>query len=215
MGIPVLVLGKSGSGKSRAIKNFSRNEVCVLKVVEKLLPFRNDLVQYTTPSYDQVKGALLNIPAPSFVIDDAGYLLTLETLGRRKETGYGKFTDMANNFYDLIQYITYQLPQNKIVYIIMHEDENDVTGEVKPKTIGKMLNDVICIEGLVTIALRCFRSDIGKHSFITNGRGAKSPEEMFDNEEIDNDLKLVDDSIRGFYNIPRQQKKENKEEKGE
>lgn len=211
MGIPVLILGRSGSGKSRGIKNL---DCGVIKVIEKELPFKNNFKTLTTSDYGKIVQALMQAKKNSIVIDDAGYLLTLETMGRRKETGYGKFTDMAHNYYDLIQYIIYQVPANKIVYIVMHEEENEMTGEVKPKTTGKMLNDVICIEGLVTIALRCYRNDLGKHCFVTNGKGAKTPEDMFTSEEIDNDLKMVDDTIREFYNIPRQNK-ETKEEKGE
>lgn len=214
MGIPVLVLGKSGSGKSRSIKNFKREEVCVIKAIEKLLPFRNNLYSRTLGNYDAIKGTLLEINAPSFVIDDAGYLMTTEYLSRGNENGYGKFSDIAKRFYELVQFITYQLPPEKIIYIMMHEDVNDITGEVKPKTVGKMLNDTICIEGMFTIALRCVNDDLTGHKFITNGKGAKTPEEMFETNEIENDLKFVDDKIREYYNIPRSNlKKENKEAK--
>lgn len=197
MGVPVLVLGRSGSGKSRSIKNFKSEEIGVIKCIEKELPFRNNLKTLNTSDYSQIKGALLKGKALSYVIDDAGYLLTDEFMRRASEKGYDKFTELASNFYELINFITRQLPREKIVYIVMHEDENEITGVVKPKTIGKLLDEKVCVEGMFTIVLRCV-----DHKFITNGSGcAKTPEEMFLEEEIENDLKLVDTTIRDYYNI--------------
>lgn len=197
MGVPVLILGRSGSGKSRSIKNFKSDEIGVIKCIEKELPFRNNLKTLNTSDYSQIKGALLKGKALSYVIDDAGYLLTDEFMRRASEKGYDKFTELASNFYELINFITRQLPREKIVYIVMHEDENEITGVVKPKTIGKLLDEKVCVEGMFTIVLRCV-----EHKFITNGSGcAKTPEEMFLEEEIENDLKLVDTTIRDYYNI--------------
>lgn len=197
MGVPVLILGRSGSGKSRSIKNFKSEEIGVIKCIEKELPFRNNLKTLNTSDYSQIKGALLKGKALSYVIDDAGYLLTDEFMRRASEKGYDKFTELASNFYELINFITRQLPREKIVYIVMHEDENEITGVVKPKTIGKLLDEKVCVEGMFTIVLRCV-----EHKFITNGSGcAKTPEEMFLEEEIENDLKLVDTTIRDYYNI--------------
>lgn len=207
MGIPVLVMGRSGSGKSRSLKKFDPSEIGVIKAIEKELPFRNSFSTFTTSNYSQIKTLLLKGKVLSFAIDDAGYLLTDEFIRRTTEKGYDKFNELASNFYDLWQFITTQLPRDKIVYIMMHEDENEITGVVKPKTIGKMLDEKVCVEGLFTIVLRCI-DDNGEHKFITNGRGAKSPEEMFDSVEIENDLKYVDDRIREFYNLEKYVKKE-------
>ena len=194
MGIPVLVLGRSGSGKSRSIKNL---DCGVVKVIEKELPFRNDLKTVTTSDYVKIGTILLNSKKDSIVIDDAGYLLTDEFMRRATEKGYDKFTELANNFYSLIQFITLKLPREKIVYLTMHEDENEITGAVKPKTIGKLLDEKVCVEGLFTIVLRCI-----DHKFYTNNSGcAKSPEEMFNLDEIDNDLSIVDKAIREYYNL--------------
>ena len=194
MGIPVLVLGRSGSGKSRSIKNL---DCGIIKVIEKELPFRNTLNAVTTSDYLKIAQILTGSKKDSIVIDDAGYLLTDEFMRRAAEKGYDKFTELANNFYNLIQFITLKLPRNKIVYLTMHEDENEVTGLVKPKTIGKLLDEKVCVEGLFTIVIRCI-----DHKFYTNNSGcAKTPEEMFNLEEIDNDLSLVDKAIRDYYNL--------------
>ena len=139
MGIPVLILGRSGSGKSRSLKNFNNEEIGVIKCIEKELPFRNNLKSITTTSYEDIQKLLFKGKALSYIIDDAGYLLTDEFMRRSNEKGYDKFTDLASNFYNLIFFITTQLPREKIVYITMHEDENEITGVIKPKTIGKLL----------------------------------------------------------------------------
>lgn len=195
MGVPVLILGRSGAGKSRSIKTLKN--VGIIKVIEKELPFRNDLKTFTSSDYSTIKAVLLKSQTNSIVIDDAGYLLTDEFMRRTNEKGYDKFTELANNFYDLIKFITTQLPREKIVYLTMHEDENEVTGLVKPKTIGKLLDEKVCVEGLFTIVLRCI-----EHKFFTNNSGcAKTPEEMFEQDEIENDLQLVDETIRKYYNL--------------
>ena len=196
MGIPVLILGRSGSGKSRSIKNL---DCGVIKVIEKELPFRNNLKTMTTSDYGKILQVLIASKKNSIVVDDAGYLLTDEFMRKAQEKGYDKFTILAQNFYDFINYITLQLPREKIVYIMMHEEENEVTGVVKPKTIGKLLDEKVCVEGLFTIVLRCI-----DHQFYTNNSGcAKSPEEMFKEEVIDNDLLIVDKAIREFYGLEK------------
>lgn len=197
MAFPVLIIGRSGSGKSRSLKNFKPEELGVIKVIEKEFPFRSELRSATTSDYANIKGILLKAGTLSIVIDDAGYLLTDEFMRRATEKGYDKFTDLANNFYDFIKFIQTQLPREKIVYIMMHEVENEITGEVKPKTLGKLLDEKVCIEGLFTVVLRCV-----DHKFLTNNSGcAKTPEGMFENDEIENDLKLVDNAIRNYYNL--------------
>ena len=194
MGIPVLILGRSGSGKSRGIKNL---DCGVIKVIEKELPFKNNFKTLTTSDYGKISQALMQAKKNSIVIDDAGYLLTDEFMRRSQEKGFDKFTELAQNFYNFINFITLQLPREKIVYLNMHESENEVTGEVKPKTIGKLLDEKVCVEGLFTIVLRCI-----EHQYCTNNSGcAKSPEGMFNEEKIENDLSIVDKAIREYYNL--------------
>ena len=102
------------------------------------------------------------------------------------------------------------MPADKIVYFMMHEDKNDF-GDIKPKTIGKLLDEKVCLEGLFTIVLRCMTNGQGQHVFTTQTNGldvAKSPMGLFDSIEIDNDLKAVDTAIREYYNIKQEGKKE-------
>ena len=204
MGIPVLIIGKSGSGKSRSLKNFSKEQIGIIKVVQKELPFKNNLPSIVSKNYSEIKSILMKSKANSLFIDDAGYLLTSEFMNKRDEKGYDKFNTLAFNYYDLIEFIQNSLPREKIVYLVMHEDENDITGEVKPKTIGKLLDEKVCVEGLFTIVIRCV-NESGMHKFYVNNNGcAKTPEDMFEYDEVENDLKLIDDTIREYWNLKKE-----------
>lgn len=215
MGIPILIIGKSGSGKSTSMRHFDPQEVAVINVLKKPLPFRNKLTTYHTDDYAKVKGALLKAPMKTIVIDDAGYLIVNEFMRGHSALGAGNaifqfYNKLADNFWDLVNFISEKLPNDKIVYIIMHEEKNDF-GEVKPKTIGKLLDEKWCVEGSFTIVLRSMYSD-GRYVFRTKTDGSdvcKSPPEMFDGEEIDNDLKAVDTAIREYYGLNESEENEN------
>lgn len=210
MGIPVLIMGESGSGKSASLRNFGKDEIGILNVASKPLPFRSEIKPYNVSKiakekghsrYTLIKSALKKGTVKSYAIDDSQYLLAFDSFDKAKETGYGKFTDMAINFKDLIDFVINDLDDDKIVYFLHHCETTD-SGKVKAKTIGKMLDSQLTVEGLFAIVLYCV-ADGQLHKFITQSDGystAKSPMEMFD-LEIDNDLKWVDDSIRNYYNI--------------
>ena len=203
MAIPVLILGESGTGKSASMRNFKRDEVAVINVAGKPLPFKSDLPTYTTDSYPKIVRALSEMKAPSAVIDDAQYLLANEFMRRSGEMGYQKFTDIAKNYWSLIaETVSKNLPANKIVYFLSHIDR-DQDGHEKCKTIGKLLDEKITVEGLFTIVLKTHVED-GKYTFFTQNSGTdtvKSPIGMFAESQIDNDLKMVDDTIRAYYGI--------------
>ena len=150
---------------------------------------------------------LIGSKARSIVIDDAGYLITNMFMRGHSNTGQGNavfafYNQVGDHFWQLIQYIQNSLPEDKIVYLMMHEDKSDF-GDVKPKTIGKILDEKVCVEGMFTIVLRCIEEG-GKHYFVTqsaDGAVSKSPAGMFDDLKIDNDLKAVDDRIRAYWDI--------------
>jgi len=199
MALPVLIIGKSGSGKSASLRNFTKNEVGIINVLGKPLPFKNNLNKIKTDDYKQVKSALTKSKVNTLIIDDGGYLITNEFMRRSNEKGFQKFTDLGNNFFSLIRFIETEVSDDKIVYIMMHEDANEL--EVKPKTIGKLLDEKVCIEGMFTIVLRAMLKD-GEHIFKTQSNGydvAKSPMGMFNGEEIENDLAKVTEIIRNYY----------------
>lgn len=205
MATPVLIIGKSGSGKSTSLRNCVNNqEWNLINVLSKPLPFKGKVPQLVTDDYKEVMNALAKSKAKSIVIDDAGYLITNYFMKNHSSKGAGNaifsmYNTLADNFWNLIEFIK-KLPDEKIVYIIMHEDVNEF-GDVKPKTIGKMLDEKICLEGMFTIVLRCIQEN-GKHLFITQADGgavSKSPMGMFESLEIDNDLLMVDKTIREYY----------------
>lgn len=200
MGIPVLILGESGSGKSTSMRNFEPDEVGIFNVASKPLPFRKKMKKVDGASYNLILTALKAPKLKTYVIDDSQYLLCFEMFAKAKETGYNKFTDMALNFYNLIQFIIRQTPPDVIVYFLHHtETDGD---KVRAKTVGKMLNEKLTVEGLFSIVLLC-QTDGVSHTFVTQSDGsstAKSPMEMFP-LTIDNDLKLVDGEIRKYYEL--------------
>lgn len=201
MGLPVLVLGESGSGKTALLRNFEPDEVSIFNVAGKPLPFKKKLPSVKTSDYSVIEAGLKKSKKKTFVIDDSQYLLVFESFDKVKETGYGKFTDMALNFKALISFVIDEMPDDVIVYFLHHIETTD-TGKIKAKTIGKMLDNQLTVEGLFSIVLLT-EINAQNHYFITQSDGyttAKSPMEMFD-LKIDNDLKFVDSKIREYYEL--------------
>lgn len=204
MGIPVLIMGESGSGKSASLRNFEPEDVGIFNVAGKPLPFKKTLLKANISDYGKIMRGMAKSPKKSFVIDDSQYLLCFEMFAHAKDTGYQKFTDMALNFYTLVKFVIDQLPPDKIVYFL-HHTETTSEGKVKAKTLGKMLDEKLTLEGLFSIVLLC-RTDGTRHYFETQSDGfttVKSPMDLFD-REIDNDLKLVDTAIREYYELDKE-----------
>lgn len=152
-------------------------------------------------NYKSIEKYLEEPTKKTYVIDDSQYLMAFEMFNRAKETGYNKFTDIALDFRNLIQYIVSATPDDVIVYFLHHVETTD-TGKIKAKTSGKMIDNQLTLEGLFTIVLLC-TTDGKEHKFITQSDGyttCKSPMDMFP-LEMDNDLKEVDKAIREYYEI--------------
>lgn len=214
MAIPVLVIGRSGSGKTYSLKNFKPDEVGILSVEKGRLPFRSDLkvakvksfttsdctpAQANVARYSWIEATIKKAKLKSIVIDDSQYLLAGELFDRAYEKGYDKFVGIAANFRNLIHSINELEDDDKIVYFL-HHSELDADGREKVKTIGKMLDEKLCIEGCFDIVLYC-----QDQKFFTQSNGqsvAKTPEGMFD-LEIPNDLKAVDTAIREYYGLAK------------
>ena len=201
MGIPVLILGESGSGKSTSMRNFDPSELTVFNVANKLLPFRKKLNVINNAGYGTIGKELQKQEKKIYVIDDSQYLLAFELFNRAKEKGYDKFTDIAVRFEKMLDYIIKGTPEDCIVYLLHHCETID-TGKIKAKTVGKMLDNQLTVEGLFSIVLYAFVED-DKHLFRTTNDGfcpAKAPMGMFE-PIIDNDLKFVDTTIREYYKL--------------
>ena len=211
--IPILIIGKSGSGKSTSLRNLKKEEYSLVNVLNKDLPFRNgrNIKGLSTKDYELVKEFIKKTPKDIVVIDDFGYIMTDKFVKKATETGYTKFSVMAQEFYNFIEFIK-QLDGDKRVYLMMHEEKSE-TGDIAPKTCGKMLDNQICVEGLFSILLRCV-FDGKEHKFKTATDGldvCKTPIDMFESEYIDNDLKLVDEKIREYYELDKKEEKKEDE----
>lgn len=230
MALPVMVTGRSSSGKTYSLKNFKPDEVGILSIEKGRLPFKTDLKVARVPKnfspdtvkqivedlggtysggqiddfrrmnaarYAWIERVIKTSKTKSLVIDDSQYLLVNEMFDRSGERGYDKFTDMAKNFRNLIHFVNELEDDDKIVYFL-HHSEADSDGREKVKTIGKMLDEKLTVEGCFDIVLYC-----ADHEFWTQSNGtstAKSPEGMFE-IKIPNDLKAVDTTIREYYGM--------------
>lgn len=207
MGVAVLIYGRSGSGKSRSLKNFAEDEIFLVNVIGKPLPFPGRF-RYCIKSdnYNTIKNGLKKMPSKVAVIDDAGYLLTNtfmrgHSAPKSGSSSFDLYNDIADAFWGLLRFIQDELPEDVIVYLLMHEAISDY-GETKLRTIGKLLDEKVCVEGMVSIALRCMVEG-GRHYFRTQSSGmdiSKSPEGMFE-AEIENDLKAIDTRIREYWGL--------------
>jgi hypothetical protein len=200
VGIPVLILGESGSGKSAAMRNFDVGEVGIFNVASKPLPFRKQLNKADGATYNVIAATLAKGNLKCYVIDDSQYLMAFELFDKVKETGYQKFTEIAVKFKGLIDYVVRQTPADCIVYFLHHTEKTELG--VKAKTVGKMLDSQLTVEGMFSIVLRT-KVESGKYTFTTQTDGydtVKSPMTMFP-AEIDNDLKMVDTTIREYWQL--------------
>lgn len=200
----VLILGESGTGKSASMRNFNSDEVFVINSAGKPLPFRSHF-ETVTPSFrtltSDIMKALKSTGKKVIVIDDVQYILSFPMMRRIKESGWDKWNDIQGDFFNIIQACD-DLPEDVIVYFLSHLQRTD-DGHEKIKTVGKMLDEKITIEGLFTVVLKTIVTD-GKYYFQTQNNGmdtVKSPIGMFDTYAIDNDLKYVDTKIRNYYEI--------------
>ena len=200
----VLVIGDSGTGKSASLRNFKPDEVLVINCAGKPLPFKNHF-QQITPTFEKltkdVQKALATTEKKVVVVDDAQYIMSFQYMRRIKENGWDKWNDIQGDFFNIIQDAK-NLPKDVVVYFLSHLQRDDA-GHEKVKTMGKMLDEKITIEGLFTIVLKTAVTD-GQYYFLTQNSGldtVKSPIGMFDTYAIDNDLKYVDTKIRNYYEI--------------
>lgn len=207
MGIPVLIMGASGSGKSTSMRNLNPDEVGVFNVAKKPLPFRGKLPTVNTSDPDIISQHIAKNSRKCYVVDDSQYIMAFYLLSKAKEVGYVKFTECALKFYNLIDTIIQHTTDDTIVYLLHHTERSE-DGYLKAKTSGKMLDNQLTLEGLFSIVLMA-ETDGKEHYFVTQSNGlttAKSPMEMFE-PKIPNDLKMVDTAIREYYGFS-----ENKEE---
>ena len=203
MGIPVLIMGESGSGKSSSLRNFKPEELGIFNVAGKPFPFRNKFIAMTIDDPKTIMNYLRQNTRNCYVIDDSQYLMSFKLINKWTEQGYQKYSEIAKDFRDLINTIVKDTSNDTLVYFLHHSEQRE-DGHYKAKTSGKMIDNWLTFEGLFSIVLMAV-TDGKKHQFVTQSDGTntcKSPMEMFE-PEIDNDLKAVDTAIREYYNLDK------------
>ena len=210
MSVLTMILGQSGTGKSTSMRNLDPNKVLLIQAVRKALPYRSAEWKpltseggsiYVCDDSKKICDIMRKSSREIIILDDSQYIMSNEFMRRGKEKGYDKFTDIGLNYWNIIDTAA-SLDDNKRVYILSHTEESE-TGITKLKTIGKMLDDKITMEGLATIVMQTIVSD-GQYAFITRNNGkntVKTPMGLFGSEYIENDLKAVDDAICEYFSI--------------
>ncbi|MEX3614555.1 MAG: AAA family ATPase [Burkholderia gladioli] len=216
MSIAVMVIGESGTGKSASLRNLDPNKTLLIQAVKKPLPFKSTNWKpvakgqsgsiYVTDDSSNIVKAMERTDKEIIVIDDFQYILANEFMRRVTDTEVGnsafaKYNEIARHAWDILM-AAGSLADYKRVYILSHTATDDF-GKTKIKTIGKLLDEKIVMEGLVTIVLRTEVSD-GEYTFTTRNNGrdtVKSPMQMFDADRVPNDLAEIDNVITTFYDI--------------
>ena len=230
----IIVLGASGSGKSTALGNIpalghiglNPSETAVINVMSKALPFKNSMASYSKPisaggNYAAVSDGptILKVleslntrtDIKNVVIDDFQYIMGDEFMKKALKKGYDKFSEIGKHTYDVISYGKEMRPDINFI-CLSHSEYDDKQSVYKMKTIGKMLDQNITLEGLFTIALYTHVVHDAKEKktdyfFLTNKSWdasnneipAKSPLGMFDDLMIPNDLGLVIQKANEYY----------------
>jgi len=217
MSIATMILGESGTGKSASLRNLDPKNTLLIQAVRKPLPFRSSEWRPWTKTNPEgsvfvsdnsatIVQAITKTAKEIIVIDDFQYVMANEFMRRVTDVEVGnaafaKYNEIARHAWDILTAAS-SLPDCKRVYILSHSTTDDF-GKTKIKTIGKLLDEKIVMEGLVTIVLR---TDVinEHHIFCTKNNGrdtVKSPMGLFDDEHIENDLLAVDREICTYYQI--------------
>ena len=221
----VLIIAESGSGKSTSIRNLNPNETAIINIANKPLTFRGWKASYVQLDKENPDGNLINVSSgpgvhkamlhvsnkmphiKNLVVDDWQYMSSFEYFDKAHEKGYDKFTHIAANLAQVAK-LPKDLREDLTVFFLTHAEEStDVNGRrrIKAKTVGKMIDNALTLEGLFSIVLfgRVIKQDDGtlKYLFATQTDGettCKSPIGMFEEEFIPNDLQHVKDAIIAY-----------------
>lgn len=203
MGVPVLVIGESGSGKTYSLRNFKPNEIGIFSVEKGRLPFRGDFKVVKHATYADINKIFKDPKLKRYAIDDSQFLMVNDMFDRAKETGYKKYTDLALSFRNLVHDVNTKLPDDVIVYFLHHTEFDSNSGKLKAKTVGKMIDQYLTLEGCFDIVLLA-QTDGTEHYFVTQSDGfttAKAPYQLFPDVKVPNDLSAVDKAIREYWGL--------------
>lgn len=215
------IVGATGTGKSTSIKHLDPKETYIINTAKKELPFKGADKLYNTENknYKEVDEIVeitrlikvISEKAPhikNIVIEDSNYMMAFRMAEKATEVGFTKFTIMAKDMVDLFREARRLRDDLKIFYF-SHPETIEDGGEIigyKMKTSGKMLDNQIVLEGLFTICLYTHVEDTkegAKYYFVTNRWNkypAKSPDGMFNEIKVPNNLQQVVNTINEYYN---------------
>lgn len=212
MSIATLILGASGSGKSTSLRNFDPEKTLLIQCITKPLPFRS--THWKVKTSPKAPGNVVQTDDPVLieklmrtqqheivVIDDYQAVMVNELMNRSSEKGYEKFTDIGKHAFNIFR-AAGALAEDRRVYVLAHTQTDDF-GQVRMKTVGKMVDQTLVPEGYFTIVLR---TEVINSQYLfstqTNGQDCcKSPIDMFADRHIPNDLAAVDAVISEFYEL--------------
>lgn len=210
MSIAAFILGESGTGKSTSMRSMNPAETLLIQAIKKPLPFRSSGWRHLSKDGGniivcdqsvQIIAAMHKTQRQIIVIDDFQYILANEFMRRTDERGFDKFTDIGKHAWDILCAAS-SLPDHVRVYILSHTETSE-SGRVKAKTIGRMLDEKITIEGMFSIVMRTCVIN-GQYLFSTKNNGSdtvKTPLGLFDADHIDNDLAAADAAIVDYYQL--------------
>lgn len=215
----ILAIGESGSGKTTSLRNLDPKESFLIQVLNKPLPFpkwRDNwkttkqakgtqkkpnlfISDDSTVVLEMIKGIASKRPdVKVLIIDDFQYLMANEFMRRSFEKGFDKFTEIGFKAWSIIRECS-ELREDLIVVFLSHSETNDM-GRTKCKTIGRMLDDKITLEGMFTIVLQTV-IDGGKYYFSTQSNGlntVKTPMGLFESNLVENDLSIIIQKIKEY-----------------
>jgi hypothetical protein len=216
MSTPVMIIGPSGSGKTSSLRDVDPAASFLIQSLRKPLPFKGWREKWKEITPENKTGNLLVSDDPETItkylkavsdrrpevktifVDDSQYIMANEFMRSALEKGYEKFTRIGQNFWQII--VTSGNLRDDLAVVFFQHSETSDAGETKAKTIGKMLDDKITLEGMFTVVLRAALRD-GKHVFLTKNSGmdtVKAPIGMFAEESIDNNINTVLAAISGY-----------------
>lgn len=209
----VLIAGDSGTGKSTSISTLNEKETFLINVLSKSLPFKGYSKRYSSENKNYIESdnyreiiaylKAINDRRPEIkhiIIDDYTFIMANEFMNKAREKGYEKFTELGCHSFEILE--TLRGLRSDLFCFLLSHTEQDASGKIKARTIGRMVDDKICLQERMTTVLHSTIID-GEYKFLTQGNGinlAKSPRGMFDALYIDNDLQMVVDKMKEYFN---------------